>query len=228
MMKKILVVLTNVDKYATKDEPTGLWLSEATHFIEEFDHNENVQIDLVSPNGGNVPIDPKSLGDSLDASTKAYFENESFMNKLKNTLKPSEVSASDYDAIYFTGGHGTMWDFPDNAELQALSRDIYEKGGVVSGVCHGVTALLNVKLSNGLLLINDKKVSGFTNEEEEMAQQTKYVPFLLEDALRERASEYVKGSAYTSYVTTDGRVVTGQNPQSSKAVAESVKELLGL
>lgn len=103
-MKKILVVLTNVDQYATKDEPTGLWLSEATHFIEEFDHNDNVQIDLVSPKGGNVPLDPKSLGDSLDESTKAYFENETFMNQLKNTLKPSEVNASDYDAIYFTGG----------------------------------------------------------------------------------------------------------------------------
>ncbi|WP_145052093.1 type 1 glutamine amidotransferase domain-containing protein [Paenibacillus xylanexedens] len=227
-MKKILVVLTNVDKYATKDEPTGLWLSEATHFIEEFDHNDNVQIDLVSPLGGNVPLDPKSLGDSLDESTKAYYENEAFMNKLKNTLKPSDVKASDYDAIYFTGGHGTMWDFPDNAELQELSREIYEKGGVVSGVCHGVTALLNVKLSNGLLLIKDKTVSGFTNEEEALVQQTDYVPFLLEDALRERAGRYDKAAAFSSYVTTDGRLVTGQNPQSSKAVGESVKELLGL
>lgn len=183
---------------------------------------------LAQPLGGNVPLDPKSLGDSLDESTKAYYENEAFMNKLKNTLKPSDVNASDYDAIYFTGGHGTMWDFPDNAELQELSREIYEKGGVVSGVCHGVTALLNVKLSNGLLLIKDKTVSGFTNEEEALVQQTNYVPFLLEDALRERAGRYDKAAAFSSYVTTDGRLVTGQNPQSSKAVGESVKELLGL
>ncbi|WP_245864499.1 type 1 glutamine amidotransferase domain-containing protein [Paenibacillus donghaensis] len=162
-----------------------MWLSEATHFIEVFDKHD-VVIDLVSPKGGDVPLDPKSLGAVLDKSTKAYFESAEFMGTLKNTMTPEQVDAESYDAIYFTGGHGTMFDFPDNASLLQISRAIYDKGGIVSAVCHGVGALLNIKHSDGTPWISGKKLTGFANIEEKMAKQE------------------------------EGRLITGQNPQSAK------------
>lgn len=145
MKKKILVVLTNVSKYPTLERVTGLWLGEAVHFIKEVEA-QGFAIDYVSPDGGYIPIDPHSLA-AADENDWEYYQNRDFMKKLGSTLIPQEIQPEDYDAIYYTGGHGVVWDFPNNKELQTISQKIYENGGYVTAVCHGVVGLLNIKLS---------------------------------------------------------------------------------
>ncbi len=190
--KKILVVITNHDQYLKKDDQTGLWLGELTHFYDLL-RREGYEMDFVTPQGGRVPLDPRSLNRFfLDKETRRFYEDPVFMQKLENTLAPGEVQAKDYTAIYFTGGHGTMWDFPDNPGLQKLSRDIYENGGLVSAVCHGGSGLLNVTLSDGSYLIEGKQVTGYSNLEEVVALKHNQVPFSLEDELKKRGADYKK------------------------------------
>jgi putative intracellular protease/amidase len=145
------------------------------------------------------------------------------MNRLGTTLKAREVKVEDYVAIYFVGGHGVLWDFPDNEALQVLSRKIYENGGIVSSVCHGAVGLLNITLSNGALLIKDKKVTGFSDEEERLAELDKFVPLMTETELKKRGAIYQKTQKpWDSFAIADQRVITGQNPASSGAVADLV------
>lgn len=141
-------------------------------------------------------------------------------------MAASEVDASEYDAIYYTGGHGVMWDFPEDAHLQKLASVIYEKGGVVAAVCHGSVGLLNIQTATGDYLIKDKKVTGFTNTEEQAVGLTEVVPFLTEDALKERGGQYVKSDDWASFAVADERVVSGQNPSSGAAVAKEVIQYL--
>jgi putative intracellular protease/amidase len=150
------------------------------------------------------------------------------MSRLNNTLQPSEVKASDYKAIYFTGGHGVMWDFPNNPELIALAEQIYRQGGVVSAVCHGVAGILSLKDEQGKALIANRKVTGFSNREESLSGMKKQVPFLLENQLKSKGAKYSQGFfPFTSYVIVDDRIITGQNPQSPREVGEEVvKKLL--
>lgn len=227
MGKKVLVVITNHDSFPTKKEKTGLWLSELTHFIEVLDEN-GYQYDLVSPKGGHTPIDERSISLILmDKSTRAYYGNPEFMQRLENTLSPAKVNWEDYSAVYYTGGHGTMWDFPDNEKLQEISRKIYESGGVISAVCHGSSALLNIRLPEGNYLIHDKQVTGFSNMEENMTLLKDQLPFLLEDELKKRGGHYKKGRIpFTSFTITDIRLITGQNPQSAGAVARELVRML--
>ncbi len=219
MSKKILVVLTTTEKYPSLSRATGIWLGEAVHFVERV-AKAGFEVDYVTPNGGYTPIDPHSLA-LAEPIDWAWYQNRAFMNRLGATLRPSQVNPADYVAIYFVGGHGVLWDFPENVEFQALSRAIYEAGGYVSSVCHGVVGLLNVTLSDGSLLIKDKKVTGFTNEEERQAQLEEYVPYLPEDELRKRGAVFVQaGAPWASFAVEDSRVVTGQNPASGGAVAD--------
>jgi putative intracellular protease/amidase len=190
MARKILVVLTGTAKYPNLTRATGVWLGEVVHFVEKVEA-AGFEVDYVSPEGGYTPVDPHSLAMAEPADWE-WYQNMSFMNRLGATLKPSEVSPDDYSAIYFVGGHGVLWDFPDNEELQALSRKIYENGGIVSSVCHGAVALLNIKLSDGSLLINGKQVTGFSDEEERLVELDKYVPYLTEDELVKRGAIYRK------------------------------------
>lgn len=149
------------------------------------------------------------------------------MDRLGATLKPADVNPDDYAVIYFVGGHGVLWDFPDNAELQALSRKIYEKGGIVSSVCHGAVGLLNITLSNGTSLIKGKQVTGFSDEEERLAQLDQYVPFLTETELKKRGVVYKKADKpWEAFAVADHRVITGQNPASGGAVADLVIQAL--
>ncbi|MGR9037936.1 MAG: type 1 glutamine amidotransferase domain-containing protein, partial [Gammaproteobacteria bacterium] len=164
MTQKILVVVTGVEKYPNLDRATGLWLGEVVHFAKKMEE-AGYEVDYVSPKGGYTPIDPHSLA-SADATDWAWYQNKAFMNRLGATLKPSEINPDDYAAIYFAGGHGVIWDFPDNEALQSISRKIYEKGGFVTSVCHGAVGLLNISLADGSLLIKGRKVTGFSNEEE--------------------------------------------------------------
>ncbi|AFZ48475.1 ThiJ/PfpI domain-containing protein [Cyanobacterium stanieri PCC 7202] len=223
--QKILVVLTSIEKYPSINRATGLWLGEAVHFVKKVEE-AGYEVDYVSPKGGYTPIDPHSLAMAEEIDWQWYQDKE-FMNRLGNTLKPSEINPDDYVAIYYAGGHGVMWDFPHNQELQVISKKIYEQGGYVSAVCHGSVGLLNTRLSDGDYLISGKKVTGFSNEEEKQIELDKVVPFLTEDALVEKGGIYQKASEpWGVFVVEDNRVITGQNPASSAGVADLLLDCL--
>ena len=226
-MIKALIVVTNTAKFPTINRATGLWLSEATHFNKVMKDN-NIDVDYVSPNGGYVPIDPGSLApDSMDETNWSFYNEEKYRDQvLGQSLSAKQVDPKDYDIIYFAGGHGVMWDFPENKALGEIAKTIYDRGGIVSAVCHGVVGLLSIKDEKGNSWINGKNLTGFTNEEEEINKLTDAVPFLTEEALKNAGANHTKTAAYTENVVTDGRLVTGQNPQSARGVGEAVIELL--
>ena len=225
MKNKILVVVTSVEKYPTINRPTGLWLGEAVHFVRKVEA-AGYTVDYVSPKGGYTPIDPHSLAMAEPVDWE-WYQNKAFMNRLGSTLPPSAVNPTDYVAIYYAGGHGVVWDFPDNTELQAISRRIYESGGIVSSVCHGAVGLLNIRLSDGSLLIQGKKVTGFSNAEETLAELDKHVPYLTESEMLARGALYQKADQpWAPFAVEDSRVITGQNPASGGAVAELVIQSL--
>jgi putative intracellular protease/amidase len=219
MSKKILVVLTSVAKYPNLNRATGLWLGEAVHFVKKVEE-AGYEIDYVSPEGGYTPIDPHSLA-MADPTDWEWYQKKEFMNRLGTTLKPSEVNPDEYVAIYYTGGHGVIWDFPENEALQLISQKIYENGGFVSSVCHGAVGLLNIKLSDGTRLIKDKEVTGFSNEEEKLAELDKFVPFLIETELLAQGAIYKKAAEpWAALAVEDQRLITGQNPASGGVVAD--------
>lgn len=227
MSKRILHVVTNVGSYKNPDHLTGLWLAELSHAWDVF-AKEGYEQHVVSPKGGKSPLEPKSLKwPILDASSKAWLADNQRMDLLDNTLSPEEVDPTQYDAIYYTGGHGVMWDFLENAGLQKISREIYEQGGVVSSVCHGFCGLLNIKLSNGQNLVSGKRVTGFAWTEEIVAGVAKKVPYNAEEEMRKRGAMYEKNFLpFTPRVVTDGRLVTGQNPSSATRTAQAVVAVL--
>ncbi len=223
MMMKILIIVTSVATYENHKLETGLWLSELTH-IYHLAKEQGFDITIASPKGGNTPIDPESLKPMmLDKMTKEYWADSSFRELLKHTKSLNEVAGQQFDAVYLAGGHGTMYDFPDNATLQSIIRQHYENNKIVAAVCHGVGGLLNVKLSDGEYLIKNKTLTGFNWFEESLARRKKEVPFNLEKSLKERGSNYKKAFIpMTSKVLVDGNLITGQNPFSSKEIAKVV------
>lgn len=227
MSKRILHIVTNVAEYQGVNQATGLWLGELTHAYDEFEKMNYIQ-DIVSPNGGISPLEPKSLGRFVaDESVMKRKNDPAFMKLLENTKKPSEINWQDYDVIYYTGGHGVMWDFLNNKELQEITKNIYEKGGIVSSVCHGYCGLLNVKLSNGQYLIDGKKITGFAWCEEVLAGVAKKVPYNAEQLAKEHGADYSKKFIpFAPYVVQDGNLITGQNPFSARITAFSIIEAL--
>jgi putative intracellular protease/amidase len=227
MTKRILHVVTNVSKYEGINRPTGLWLGELTHAYDEFVKKGYVQ-DIVSPNGGLSPLEPKSLGKFVaDPSVLAHKNDPAFMQLLEQTLQPSQVNWQDYDAIYYTGGHGVMFDFLDDPALQQITRNIYEDGGIVSAVCHGYCGLLNVKLSNGKYLIDGRKMTGFTWTEEILAGVAKKVPYNAEQRAKQHGADFSKCLIpFAPHVVEDGTLITGQNPFSAKNTALAVIKAL--
>ena len=217
MEKKILFVVTSHDKKGDTGQPTGYYLAEVSHPWEVLT-KAGYTIDFVSPKGGKAPVDGFNLN---DATNKKFWENDIYRSKIENTMKPAEVKTEQYAAILYAGGHGTMWDFADNAELAIIAQKIYENNGVVSAVCHGPAGLVNIKLSNGKYLVEGKKINAFTNEEEIAVGLDKVVPFMLESKLIERGAIFEKSGLWQSHVVSDQRVVTGQNPASAKAVGEA-------
>ncbi|WP_417638581.1 type 1 glutamine amidotransferase domain-containing protein [Enterococcus faecalis] len=217
-MKKILVVLTNVSRYHGTEEPTGLWLGEATEFVEEVT-KAGFSVDYVSPQGGYVPLDPRSMK-YVDSSIMAVYESADFQERaLAHSLSLEEIDPDEYAAIYFTGDHGVMWDFPDNPQLQAITRSLYEQGKYLTSVCHGIAGLLNVKDASGNYLIADKTITGFTTAEEILAMKKAVVPFLNETIAKEHGATFAKKRPYKEFAYQDGRIITGQNPFSVRAVA---------
>ena len=227
MSKRILHVVSNVAHYADPSEPTGLWLSELTHAHDVFAAKGCTQR-IVSPNGGVSPLEPRALKwPLLDASAKAWLDDPGRMALLASTARPDEIDPAEYDAIYFTGGHAVMWDFPDSEGLQRITRAIWEHGGIVSSVCHGYCGLLNTKLSDGTLLVAGKRITGFSWLEEVLAGVARRMPYNAEAEMKRRGARYDKALLpFVSHVVVDDRLVTGQNPGSAKATAEKVAVLL--
>lgn len=224
---KILIIVTNIDMYASGNLETGLWLSELTHLYHEA-KEKGYEITIASPNGGHVPIDPESLKKfTLDKVSKKYWEDDSFRELLNKSKSLAAVKNEKFDLVYLAGGHGTMYDFPNDTTMQFIIRNQYESGKMVAAICHGVGGLLNVKLSNGEYLIKDKKITGFNWFEESIARRKKEVPFNLEAGLKEKGSDYTKSFIpMTSNVVVDGNLITGQNPFSSKEMAKVVMQEL--
>ncbi|GEO77813.1 ThiJ PfpI family protein [Companilactobacillus mindensis DSM 14500] len=216
-MKKILVVLTNTTRYHGTNDATGLWLSEATEFVDEVT-KAGFQVDYVSPQGGFVPLDPRSMKYTSGRDLQIYESKDFQQRALMNSLKPSDIDPKNYQAIYYTGGHGVMWDFPDSNDLQLITQKIYQQNGFVTSVCHGIAGLLNVRVDDQYL-IRDKKVTGFTTAEEILAGKKKVVPFLNQQVATEHGAKFQKKRAYKEYAVKDGRLITGQNPFSARAVA---------
>ncbi|WP_115790417.1 type 1 glutamine amidotransferase domain-containing protein [Arthrobacter silvisoli] len=227
MAKRILNVVTNVGHYDDPSHPTGLWLSELTHAWQVFEGQAFEQA-IASPQGGPSPLEPRSLKfPSYDRTAKAWRADPGRMALLENTLSPEQLDPADYDAIYFTGGHAVMYDFPDNESLQRITRGIFEQGGIVSSVCHGYCGLLNTRLSDGSYLVAGRKVTGFAWQEEVLARVDKLVPYNAEEEMKKRGARYEKARLpFVSYVVADGNLVTGQNPGSAKETAWKVAELL--
>lgn len=218
--KRILMVVTSHDEIQ-EGHKTGIWLSEFAEPYEIFREN-GVQVVVASIKGGKAPIDPRSL----DENNRAKWQDA--IRELEQTLPLSDVSAEGFDALFLPGGHGTMFDFPDNEVLKTRVREFFESDRVVAAVCHGPSGLVNVKLSSGEYLVKGKRVTSFTNEEEREVQLDSVMPFLLEDRLRENGALFEAAPKWTDHVTVDGKLVTGQNPQSGASAAKKVLELLGI
>lgn len=220
---KILIVVTGTATFADGKLPTGLWLSEFTH-IYHCAKEQGYDITIANPKGGNTPVDPESLKPILlDKLSEGYWKSPEFKDMLNHAKSLDEVAEQQFDCIYLAGGHGAMYDFPDNAVLQAIIRTQYEGNRIVAAICHGVSGLLNVKLSNGEYLIKGKELTGFSWFEESLARRKEEVPFDLEELLKERGADYQKAFIpMTSKVVADANLITGQDPFSSKEMAEVV------
>lgn len=217
-IKKVLIVLTNTLKYGNRNEATGLWLGEATEFAKIV-QDAGYEVDYVSPKGGFVPLDPRSMK-YIDDEIMDFYESDDFRRRaLMDSLSPEKIDPNDYSAIYYAGGHGVMWDFPDDDKLSQIALKIYQNGGFVSSVCHGIAGLLNIKLPNNDYLISGHKITGFTKTEEILAGKKKIVPFFNQDESEKRGAIFMKKRAYKEYAIQDGQLITGQNPFSAKAVA---------
>ena len=225
-MTRVVHVVSNVGRYADADIPTGLWLSELTHAHDVFASHGYTQR-IVSPKGGPTPLEPRALKwPLLDASAKAWLADDAKMAMLGDTARPDDIDPADFDAIYFTGGHAVMWDFPGSAGLQRITRAIHERGGIVSAVCHGYCALLNTRLSDGSLLVAGRRLTGFSWTEEVLAGVAKEMPYNAEAEMKQRGAIYDKALLpFVPHAVVDGRLVTGQNPQSAKAAAKKVAAL---
>ena len=224
---KILAIVTNTREYRKAGFRTGLWLGELTHFLDHVTEN-GFEVDIASPAGGYVPLDPESLSHEVlaDGGTMDRYRDREFMDRLVDTPKASDLDVEDYDAIYFTGGHGVLFDFRD-PDLAAFTARFHDTGRIVSAVCHGPAGLLDVTLANGDGLLHGRQATGFTWAEEEGAQRADVVPFNLEAELTERAGSFSSADEpFASHVVSDERLITGQNPASARGVAEAlVKQL---
>ncbi len=219
---KVLFVLSGHPVKGSTGKPTGWYLTEAAHPWKVL-HDEGIEVDFMSAKGGKPPVDGFNLEDPVN---KEFWENPEVKKKLENTLTPDHVDINDYKAIHFVGGHGAMWDFPDNSEIARLAGAMYDNNGIVAAVCHGPAGLVNVKLKNGKWMVDGKTVAAYTNAEEEAGGMTNVVPFLLESKLKERGATHIAAPNKTENVQVDGRLITGQNPASARLVGIKILELL--
>ena len=219
---RALLVLTSHTELGDTGRPTGYYVPEAAHPWSVF-RDAGIAVDLASPQGGA----PRPDGlDPDDAVQSAFLADPEAAAKLAATIRLADVEPSAYDAVLFVGGHGTMWDFPGDAEVGRIARAIWEADGVVAAVCHGPAALTEVTLTDGSYLVAGRTVAAFTDAEERAVGLVDVVPFLLETRLVERGARHVAAPDFAAHVETDGRLVTGQNPASATATAEAIVRLL--
>ena len=226
MEKKILMVLTSHDQLGNTGKKTGFWIEEFAAPYYTFT-DKGVKVTLASPKGGQPPIDPKSDEPQAQTPATIRFKKDLHLQKiLSHTHKLSEVKADDYDAVFYPGGHGPLWDLAKDKNSIKLIEDFYNSQKPVAMVCHAPASLKNVKALNGEPLVKGRKVTGFTNEEEEAVHLTKVVPFLVEDMLKEHGAHYEKKGPFKPFVIEDGLLITGQNPASSEPAAEMLLAVL--
>lgn len=222
----ILMILTSHDKLGSTGKPTGFWLEEfAAPYYAFLD--AGARVTLASPLGGQPPLDPKS--DAPDAQTRATrrFKNDAHAQAaLAATARLAEIKADGFDAVFFPGGHGPLWDLAENGYVMGLIGDFHDSGKPVSAVCHAPAVFRHVKGPDGTFLVNGRNVTGFSNAEEHAVGLTGVVPFLVEDMLKDHGARYTSAHDWQPHVVVDGRLVTGQNPASSVGVAEAVITLL--
>ena len=221
MKDKILFVVTSHSELGNRGRKTGYFLSEVTHPWSVL--GEKYDIDVVSPKGGRPPVDGFDLTDPIN---RKFWDSPEWQDIMSNTKTPSEINPDSYKAIFYAGGHGAMFDFPDNKSLQEIASAIYTKGGIVSAVCHGPAGLINILLPDGTNLIKGKNFDCFTNAEEEANGTAQFMPFMLQTALEEKGGIFQGAPNWTDHVVVDGRVITGQNPMSALDVGKAIlKEL---
>lgn len=216
---KILLIVTSHEQMGTSGERTGFWLEELAAPYREFTA-AGAQVDIASPLGGKAPADPRSLKEPPEEA-RAFLADPVAVKKMENTLVLEQVKDT-YDAYFIVGGHGVMWDLATYAPLHTLLGKEWERGAVVAAVCHGPGGLVGVKDAAGRPLVAGRRVAAFSNEEEEAIKLDKVVPFALETRLKELGGKYERGPMWKSFAVRDGRLVTGQNPASSAAVAREV------
>ncbi len=223
---KVLFVLTSHDQLGDTGEKTGFWLEEfASPYYRLKD--AGVDITLASPRGGQPPLDPKSHEpDAQTEDTKRFENDQDTRNQLSNTIRLSDVNAEDYDAVFYPGGHGPLWDLHDDEHSIKLIENFIKAGKPVATVCHAPAVLLQAKDVNGEPLVKGKKVTGFSNSEESAVGLSEVVPYLLEDQLVEKGGIYEKVDDWNSLAIVDGQLITGQNPASSAAVADELVKAL--
>ena len=223
---KILMVLTSHDRLGDTGQKTGFWLEEfaAPYYVFK---DAGAEIVVASPKGGQPPLDPKSdAPDTQTAATVRFNEDADALAVLANTQRLKDVVDDEFDALFYPGGHGPMWDLAEDTDSIRLIEQAFSAGKPVAAVCHGPAVFRHPRGALGEPLVKDKRVTGFSNEEEAAVGLADVVPFSLEDVLKQNGARYERGAVWQSYVVTDGRLVTGQNPASSEAAAEDVLRLL--
>ena len=222
---RILMVLTSHDQLGNTGWKTGFWLEEfaAPYYVFR---DAGAHLILASPKGGQPPIDPKSdLPENQTPAMERFKRDKEAQEALSRTFQLSDMKSEEFDGIFYVGGHGPMWDLVDNPDSIALIESFYDSGKLVAAVCHAPGVLHRV-MYKGVPIVKGKRVTGFTNGEEEAVHLTKVVPFLVEDELKRLGGIYEKAADWEAFAIVDGRLVTGQNPASSSAAAKSVVEML--
>ncbi|HEY8033707.1 MAG TPA: type 1 glutamine amidotransferase domain-containing protein [Methylocella sp.] len=222
---KILLVLTSHDQLGNTGRKTGFWLEEfaAPYFVFR---DASVQLTLASPKGGQPPVDPKSdLPENQTPAMSRFKQDQTAQKALSQTVRLADVKADDYDTVFYVGGHGPMWDLADSTDSIALIESFYNSGKPVALVCHAPGVLRRVTYK-GAPIVNGKRVTGFTNSEEEAVHLTNVVPFLVEDELKRLGGIFEKAPDWQPFSIVDGRLITGQNPASSTGAAQALLKLI--
>lgn len=221
---QVLMVVTSHGQLGDAGQPTGFWLSELAHPFFML-HDSGIAVDIVSIKGGEAVIDPRSK-DEDDPDNRRFLADGELMGILNEAPPLRERDTADYQGILFVGGHGAMWDFPDDPAVKRAAAQMYEAGKVVAAVCHGAAALVNVTLSDGRYLIAGRQLTAFSDAEESLVELQQTVPFALQTRLAERGAKFVAASPWEEHVVVDGNLITGQNPQSAKSVGIAVVKYL--
>lgn len=220
--RPVLFVLTSHARKGDSGEPTGFYLAEVTHPLQQLE-TAGIPVEFASIQGGEPPVDGLDLQDSTNAH---YWADAQFRQAIRTTARLEDVDPARYAAIFFAGGHGAMWDFAGSSAVQHVARAIYEAGGAVAAVCHGPAALVNVTLSDGSYLVAGKQLAASTDSEERAVQLEQVVPFLLASTLVQRGARHLPAADWQPQVVTDGSLVTGQNPQSATGVGQALRDLI--